>query len=195
MYKNANFEENRFPERVQSFSQSFYNPDYGAYIHFFEAEKDCPAYKKDLSTFKEHLQKFKGVISLDNSIEWCAPLSEQQKANDLNLESQKFFQDCSITFIRNIRFGDANSYPFCFANIQENATIIIGSHGTQKRADYKAVFNAGACTFVKIKRPKLLMVYGTVPQMLMDVCINEGTSLIRYPSQCEIAHTLKSEFT
>lgn len=189
LHKTANFDKNAFPERIQSFSQSLYNPDYGAFIHFFEEKKNCSAYKNGLNQHKDHLQHFKGVFSLDNSIEWCAPLKDQQKANDLNLDSIEFLKNCGIPCIRNVRFGDANSYPFCFSNIPEKATIVIGSHGTQRRADYKIVFIAGACTLVKTKKPNLLMVYGKVPEILADTCILSGTSLIRYPSQCEIAHS------
>lgn len=193
LFKNANFQENAFPVRIQSFSQSLYNPDYGAFIHFFEEEEKCPAYKKGLDEYKSHIQKFKGTFSLDNSIEWSASLNDQRKANDLNMASQNFFREHRIPYIRNIRFGDANSYPFCFADIPKKATVIIGSHGTQRRTDYKIVFIAGACTLVKSKRPDLLLVYGKVPKILIDTCESIGTSLIRYPSQCEIAHVQKSK--
>lgn len=188
LHKNANFAENAIPVRIQSFSQSLYNPDYGAFIHFFEEEKNCSAYKNSLDQYADHLRKFKGVFSLDNSIEWGAPLKDQIKANSLNIDSQKYFQQQGIACIRNVRFGDAKSYPFCFSEITEGATLIIGSHGTQRRKDYKIVLIAGACSLVESKKPDLLLVYGKVPEMLVNTCILSGTSLVRYPSQCEIAH-------
>ncbi len=193
LHKNANFKENNFPARIQSFSQSLYNPDYGAFIHFFEEEKDCSAYKNSLDHNIDHLRQFKGVFSLDNSIEWCAPLKDQKKANGLNIESLKYFQQQGIACIRNVRFGDKRSYPFCFSEITEGATLIIGSHGTQRRKDYKIVLIAGACSLVESKKPDLLLVYGKVPQMLIDTCISTETSLIRYPSQCEIAHIRRNK--
>ena len=188
LHKGAFFDEKLIPERIQSFSQSLYNPDYGAYIHFYEEEKKCRAYKKGIGDCLNHLALFSGCVSMDYSIEWCAPASAQKQANYLNRDSFKKLCKRGISCIRNVRFGDMSSYSFCFRGIPQGGILFVGCHGTQRRADYKAVFIAGVCTLIEKKRPMILLVYGKVPQKLQDLCIEYDITLVRYPSQSEVAH-------
>ena len=98
-----------------------------------------------------------------------------------------------VTFLRedyiiNVRFGDEKSYPFCFHDIPENSTLFIGNHGTQRHADYKTVQFAGTMELIKRKSPRTLLVYGAVDKRIWNECEKRGVSLVRYPSQCELAN-------
>jgi len=194
LYRGANFDEKEIPQRVQSFSMSLIHPDYGAWLHFYEEEKKCKAYTEGLSPFIGHIKNFPGSITLDRSIGWCDPLDVQKDADNLNKYSRELFEVNGISYIINVRFGDKNSYPFCFRNVPQNSILFIGNHGTQRYADYKAVQFAGTDELIKRKRPQILLVYGCVDKRILEKCKNMGLSLVRYPSQCELAHSKNRGF-
>jgi hypothetical protein len=166
-------------------------PDYGAWVHFYEDDNRSKVYTEGLYPYIEHIKKFAGAITLDRSIGWCDPLDVQKDADNLNKYSRKLFKANGIPYKINVRFGDENSYPFCFCDIPQKSILFIGNHGTQRYADYKAVQFAGTDELIKRLRPKILLVYGSIDKLIVEKCKNLGISLVRYPSQCELAHSKK----
>ena len=191
LYKGKDFNESEIPAKVQSFSMSLVYPDYDAWLHYYEKEELCKAYTEGLSPYIEHIKKFPGSLTLDRSIGRCDSIDIQKYANNLNKHCQEIFQKNGIPYIINVRFGDKKSYPFCFHDISQNSILFIGNHGTQRFADYKAVQFAGTCELIKRKHPRILLVYGSVDKRILKECTEQRISLLRYPSQCELAHAKK----
>lgn len=192
LYRVPHFEEREIPKRIQSFSMSLIYPDRGAWIHFFEKDNLCKAYTEGLTPYIEHFKNFLGCLSLDRSIGWCDPLDVQRDADNLNKYSRELFESNGIPYKINVRFGDKKSYPFCFRDVPKNTILFIGNHGTQRYADYRAVQFAGADELIKRKQPRILLVYGSVDKRILERCKEMGVSLVRYPSQCELAHAQRS---
>ena len=188
LYGANDFDESQIPTRVQSFSMSLAYPDYGAWLHYYEKEELCKAYTEGLSPYIEHIKKFMGSLTLDRSIGWCDYIDVQKDADNLNKHSRETLKKNGIPYIINVRFGDEMSYPFCFHDIPQNSILFIGNHGTQRYADYKAVQYAGTCELIKRKIPQILLIYGSVDKSILKKCSKQNISLIRYPSQCELAH-------
>lgn len=188
LYRGKGFNEREIPKRVQSFSMSLNYPNYGAWLHYYEKEELSKAYTEGLSPYIHHIKKFSGSLTLDRSIGWCDPLDVQKDADKLNKHSREVFAANGIPYIINVRFGDEKSYPFCFHDIPENSTLFIGNHGTQRHADYKTVQFAGTMELIKRKSPRTLLVYGAVDKRIWNECEKRGVSLVRYPSQYELAH-------
>ena len=194
LYRGCCFDEKEIPERIQSFSMSLVHPDYNAWLHFYENDEKCKAYTEGLRPFVEHIKKFKGVVTLDRSIGWCDPLEIQQDADNLNKFSRTQFANNGIPYIINVRFGDEKSYPFCFRDVPQNSILFVGNHGTQRYADYKAVQFAGKCKIIERLHPRILLVYGSIDERILEECIKRRITLVRYPSQCELAHARKKTY-
>lgn len=188
LHRGPYFDERSIPDRIQSFSISQTYPDYGAWLHFYEKDEKCKAYTEGLTPHIGHIKKFLGSVTLDRSVGWCDPPDVQQDADNLNRFSRELFKANGIPYIINVRFGDENSYPFCFGGVPQNSILFIGNHGTQRYADYKAVQFAGTCELIKRLHPRVLLVYGGVNKKTLEVCMDRNISLVRYPSQCELAH-------
>ena len=73
-------------------------------------------------------------------------------------------------------------------DIPQNSVLFVGAHGTQNRADYKAVFFAGICATVERLHPKILLIYGSVDKRILSLCIKNDITLVQYLSQCSLAH-------
>ena len=188
LHKGLNFDVSEIPEKLQSFSESLHYPVYDAWIHFYEEDEDCKIYTEGLSPHIDHIKKFAGAVSLDRSVGWCDDIEDQKNLNQVNKHSRKVFAANGIPYIANVRFGDEKSYPFCFDDIPQKSVLFVGAHGTQNRADYKAVFFSGICAMVERLHPKILLIYGSVDKRILSLCIKNDITLVQYPSQCSLAH-------
>ena len=109
----------------------------------------------------------------------------------MNKHSRELFEANDIPNIINVRFGDKKSYHFCFRNVPQKAMLFIGNQGTQRYADYKMVQFVGTMELIKRKDPRVLLVYGSADKRIQNECERQEISLVRYPSQCELAHAKK----
>lgn len=189
LHEGQNFDISKIPKKLQSFSESLHYPVYDALLHFYEEDEYCKIYHKGLSPYINHIKKFAGAVSLDRSVGWCDDIEDQKNMNQVNKHSRKMFAKNGVPYITNVRFGDKKSYPFCFEDIPQNSVLFVGAHGTQNRADYKAVFFAGICAMVEQQHPKILLIYGSVDKRILSLCIKNDITLVQYPSQCSLAHS------
>ena len=156
LHEGQNFDISEIPEKLQSFSESLHYPVHDAWLHFYEEDEYCKIYHEGLSPYINHIKKFAGAVSLDRSVGWSDNIEDQKNMNQVNKHSRKVLAKNDIPYITNVRFGDKKSYPFCFEDIPQNSALFFGAHGTQNRADYKAVFFAGICflSTPKLRSPK-----------------------------------------
>lgn len=188
LHEGQNFDISEIPEKLQSFSESLHYPVHDAWVHFYEEDEYCQVYTEGLAQHLDHIKKFAGAVSLDRSVGWCDDIEDQKNMNQVNRHSRKIFAKNGIPHITNVRFGDKRTYSFCFEDIPQNSVLFVGAHGTQNRADYKAVFFAGICAMVEQQHPKILLIYGSVDKRILSLCIKNDITLVQYPSQCSLAH-------
>ena len=188
LHEGQNFDISEIPEKLQSFSESLHYPVHDAWLHFYEEDEYCKIYHEGLSPYINHIKKFAGAVSLDRSVGWSDNIEDQKNMNQVNKHSRKVLAKNGIPYITNVRFGDKKSYPFCFEDIPQNSVLFVGAHGTQKRADYKVVFFAGICALVERLSPRVLLIYGSVNEWILNLCIKNNITLVQYPSQSSLAH-------
>lgn len=176
------------PRKLQPFSKSLSNPDFDAWVHFYEEDYKFSKFKKNPEAYLSHLSKFPGVITPDASIGWCDSLKTQRKNAEFNTGCANLFEKHGLNCIRNVRYGDAKSYDFCFKNVPNNSILAIGTHGALRRADYRLVLQAGLDELCTIKSPHTLLIYGYTPKDIFQKHIDSGIKVIRYPSEFELSH-------
>lgn len=176
------------PKELQSFSKSLIHPNYNAFVHFYEEDYKTSKFRKCPEDYLTHLRKFAGVISPDFSIGWCDPIEVQKEHAEFNTNCYNLFVNSGLNCIRNVRYGDANSYDFCFEWVPRKSMLAIGSHGALRRADYRLVFEAGLDELCKRRKPHTLIVYGYAPDDIFKKYKDAGIRIIRFPSEFEQTH-------
>ena len=192
--KFADFDMGEIPRKMQSFSEALYAPDYGSYLHFYENERSCKAYKGGFERYIDFIARFEGAVSQDWSVDLSAPIETQIEAIRRNEHSGRILEKFGIPHVPNLRFGDRRTYSRCFDGMPRGGTVIVGTHGTTKREDLKLVILAGVARAIRELHPKTLLFYGKVSLDLLDLCKQNGVNVVRYPSQCEIAHKRALEY-
>jgi len=176
------------PRKLQSFSKSLMKPDFDAWVHFYEDDYKFSRFRRNPEKYIEHLSKFQGVITPDASIGWCDPENIQRQNAKFNAECANLFRSYGINYIRNVRYGDAHSYDFCFEDVPYNSILAIGTHGALRRSDFRLVLQAGLDELCCQKHPHTLLIYGHAPKNIFQTHIDSGIKVIRYPSEFELSH-------
>ena len=68
-----------------------------------------------------------------------------------------------IKVINNVRWGDKSTYDYCFSGIPKHDIICIGTIGCIKEKKYWELYKSGLDEMMKRLEPKILLVYGNVP--------------------------------
>ena len=92
------------------------------------------------------------------------------------------FKKNGIKVIPNVRWGDERTYDFCFSGLEPNGTYCIGSIGCMKQKENKAYFKAGLKEFVNRLHPKVVLVYGAMPDDVFGE-YKDQVKFIQYESQ------------
>lgn len=102
----------------------------------------------------------------------------QMENTYMNRASGIFLQNNGIYVIPNIRWGDERSYhqhivgdiPFSFIGVEKNGIVSVGTYGCIRGNDNKAHFREGLEAMITHLEPKIVIVYGAMPD---DVFSNE----------------------
>ena len=133
------------------------------YICFYCRDKD---FKKILNNPRQYLKLFrraKGLIGFDYSV-----------YSDMR----------NIPVIPNIRYGNEPTRDEFLAAIPKNSVIAIGSYGCVRSNEEKKVFKAFLSDILFALEPKMVVVYGTMPDDVFGDFIDQYT-FIRCPAYIE----------
>lgn len=86
----------------------------------------------------------------------------------MNRAIGSYLQKQGINVIPNIRWGDERSYKFAFDGVEKGAIYSIGTHGCIKTKKEKYYFREGLREMLKRLEPKLILVYGSMPNEVFD---------------------------
>ena len=81
----------------------------------------------------QHLQKYAGVIGLDNSLYRDMPLAEQIQSVFLNRLFDFRWQRLGMLVIPNVVWGDSRTYEFCFDGLPKKSSIAVSSVGMMRK--------------------------------------------------------------
>ncbi len=136
----------------------------------------------------EILQHFSGIITPDYSTYQDFPLPIKLY-NTYRMRAVGYWLGINgIEVINNVRWGDEDSYEYCFDGIPCNSVVAIGtSGGNPKRLVDRKRFNDGINRLVKTLSPHTIVVYGSSNYPCFASFRESGIKVLSYPSHMEKA--------
>lgn len=101
------------------------------------------------------------------------PISIQIMNTYLNRLISQYYQNNGIIVIPNVRWGAKDSFQFCFDGLEKEGVYAIGSYGSMKRLEDIFYFRQGLKEFIEKLKPKVVYVYGAMPNYIFDKYRND----------------------
>ena len=181
------------PISVLPFSKRKSAADFSSWIHFYEADEKYSTLLHNPMQHVQQLRKFGGIISPDFSIcpDYPLPIQNMNKYNNHALGYWLSTQ--GIPVIPNVRWGDRNSFSFCFKGIEKNSIVAVGTHGQLLRTDNRKLFTDGLPVMVATLSPHTIIVYGKAPDDIFAQYEDMGIKIIHFPSTTELYHNRRKD--
>ena len=184
------------PQGMVPFSERNKSKDKKDFVCFYEHDIK---FRNILTATKEQiedLKRFPGVISPDCSLYRAMPLVLQMMNVYLNRQVGHYLQTQGIYVIPNIRWGDERSYtrliptelPFAFLGVEKGGIYSIGTYGCCKTTENKHYLREGLRSFIKEIKPKIILVYGAMPESIFSDLKNMTTfiQIDNWIKQCHV---------
>ena len=183
------------PKNFIPFSERNKSENFEEFICFYEHDikfRDILTATKEQISF---LKKFKGITSPDCSLYYDMPLVLQMTNTYLNRQIGYYLQTQGIYVIPNVRWGDEKSYkrilptelPFAFLGLEKHGIYSIGTYGCCKTSECKYHLQEGLRSFIKEIEPKIILVYGAMPDSIFGE-FNKEVQFIHYDNWTKYQH-------
>ncbi len=173
---------NCIPNRLIPFSKAISSKDFNQWVHFYEDDYLFEKLWSKPEKYLEILKKYKGVILPDFSLYRDMPLVMQLWNIYRSRAIGCWLQRNGVIVIPNIRYGDKRTYRICCDGISKCGVIAVGSHGTLKNKEDRRIFAEGLAVVVNRIQPKVIVVYGFVPDDIFGPYKEQGIEIVHFES-------------
>lgn len=157
-------------------------------MFFYEHDVNFSDVIRDPNELKEDILRFSFMTTPDNSLYRDAPLLVQMANVYRNRAIGHFWQKHGAYVITNVRWGDERSYTtsvlpekFAFLGAPKNSIISIGTYGCISGKENKYYFREGLEAMLDDLKPKVVLVYGSMPKTIFDSGIMSKAEFENYP--------------
>lgn len=182
-----------YHKRLKSGDKNFF---INAFVHFYQDDykfdgSRCGiwvAYKKA----RELLSHFAGIITPDFSTYNDFPFP----IKIFNTYRMRAFGYWYGTFggsvINNVRWGEEDTFYWCFDGIHKNSVIAIGTVGSGLRhVENRKLFEVGFFKLLEVLTPKTIIVYGSDNYSFFDN-VRQNIKILQFPSERSLAFKEKN---
>lgn len=174
------------PVKVIPFSKRNQSIDHNEYLIFYENDLEFGNVVQNPETYIEEFKKFKGIISLDNSLYIDSPLTVQIGNVYKSRAIGYYFQSKGINVIANCRWGDERSFTNCelpekfaFLGIPKHSIVSIGTYGCNQGKEEKRLLRKGLKAMIEEIQPRCVIVYGSMSDIVFKDLKNK-TEFIQF---------------
>lgn len=174
------------PKHLVPFSKitnAKYTIDEGTWVHFYEIDKIIKRMADNPSKYFKYLDKYAGVIGMDNSVYRNMPYYMQFRDVAKNREIDYILQKNNYNLIPNVRVGDERTYEFALVGLPKHSTIAIGALGNLKEKRNLKYFKEGLDFIVYSLEPIRIIFYGIVPEYIIKKYRANGIEIIMFPTE------------
>ncbi len=157
------------------------------FVCFYEHDIKFREILTNTEDYVDELKEYPGVITPDCSMYIDAPLCVQIAGIYLNRAIGYYLSEQGIYVIPNIRWGDERTYTeeylgekIAFQGIDKHSIVSVGTYGQIQTATSKKYFREGLIEMLKELEPKVVLVYGSMPDKIFGDLKNE-TEFIQFP--------------
>ena len=179
---------NWIPNRLIAFSKAVSCKDFDQWIHFFEDDYLFERVWRNPQRYLELFRRYNGVILPDFSLYRDMPLIMQLWNIYRSRAIGFWLQQHGIKVIVNVRFGDRRTYRLCCDGVAKHSSIAIGTHGTLKHAEDRKIFIEGFKFVLSYLQPGLVVIYGSAPNYLLELCASANVQVVHFDSDYAISH-------
>ena len=175
------------------FNNKNYNYKYDAFIHFWIDDFKFDGIKEGIWVKPQNLldlaSHFSGIITPDFSTyaDFPNPLCIW---NTYRMRALGYWIGKNgIPVINNVRWGNINTWDYCFEGIEPNSIIAIGVSASNPRIiNNRPLFDAGFLELIKRLSPTDIIIYGGNNYPLFKSPIVSNINIHKFKSQCELSH-------
>lgn len=156
------------------------------FVCFYEHDVNFREILTDTENYVEDLKRFPGVITPDCSLYLDAPLCVQIASIYLNRAVGYYLSKQGLYVVPNIRWGDERTFtrePFkeavAFQGVDRHSIVSVGTYGQIRSHESKKVFRAGLVEMLKELEPKVVLVYGAMPDSIFGDLVSK-TEFIQF---------------
>ena len=174
------------PKSLTPFSKRKYVDSYDTAICEYEHDFRFAELIYDPESLYSELSKFSAFITPDSSLYIDQPLCLQIANVYFNRAVGACFQSKGMYVIPNIRWGDERTFTTCelpekvaFLGAPKHSIVSIGTYGCIRTMENKYMFKAGLDSMLQELEPKVVLVYGSMPDSIFKDYIN-CTRFVQY---------------
>lgn len=173
----------QLPNRLISFSKAMNTDDYDQWVHFYEDDGGFERVWNKPKNYLQRLKRFKGIITPDFSLYRDMPLVMQQWNTYRGKALGHWWQTQGMMVLPNVRTADERSFPFSCYGVPHHAPICMGTHGCLKIREERKLFKAGLLYVVNELSPSHIVLYGAIPEDVMEICTARNVKILHFPSE------------
>lgn len=162
------------------------------YIHFYMHDKYFESVLKNPDKYLDLFKQYDGIITPDCSILLGQAKCLQQASTYFNRAIGAYYQHKGIPVIPNIRWGDEDTWEYCFLGVPQNTIVSISTHGCLKSRELRAIYKNGLYKMLDVLQPSDVLVHGYMPNDVFADCLDKA-KFHRYPSVFEKIHNKEVE--
>ena len=144
-------------------------------LNTHEYDQTFSAILREPEKYALELSKFAGVVTVDCSLYWDAPLTAQI-ANHYKMNCVGFYlQHHYCNVIPLVRWGDERTYTtkvlpekIAFKGYEKHGIYALGTYGVIKTREEKYHFKAGLEEYLFELEPEFTYIYGAMPKDIFD---------------------------
>ena len=183
----ADMHNTMVPKAIIPFEKARTKGAKGKYIHFYMHDKYFAPILTATNKYLSLLQEADGVITPD-----CTMLVGQAKcllqtSTYFNRAVGTYLQKQGIPVIANIRWSDAESFPYCFLGVPKHSIVAISTHGCIRTQQDRILFKEGIEAMLIELEPTDVIVHGYMPNEIFEP-FPGNVAFHRYPSLFEETH-------
>ena len=189
-------EEIRIPDYLIPYSKLGYCSKENVFCCFYEMDANFSDVISDPEDERiiEKLRKCSGVITPDCSVDINAPICVQMLNIYRSRAIGSLLQSLGIYTVVNARWGCRATYttdvfpePIAFLGIPKESIVSIGSYGAMKNRELKKHFREGLVEMVRYVKPKVVLVYGPMPEDVFGD-LTEHVTFIQFDDWTRLRH-------
>lgn len=175
--------ENIIPEDMIPFDKrNVHSEDTNYFVNFYLGDNQFKQILTKPDKYVKELDNFQGVISPDFSLYRDMPYAVQLSNTYRNRALGHYMQSRGLYVIPNVRWSDSRSFEYCFDGLEKNGMYCISTHGCIKRIEDKYYFRQGLYAFLETLNPKIVLVYGAMPEEIFSEYESSPVQFINYQS-------------
>lgn len=176
------------PPRLISYEEAKRSKDYEAGVAFYKDDYKFDGLKSGIwVNYVECLRtvcKFRGgVITPDFAMNQDLP-DPWKRMNIYRSRAYGFyFVKAGLAVCNNIRWGDPNTWSYCFDGVSKGSMVAVSTHGCIKKSPDRKRYVDGLYEMIKIIEPPAILVYGSCPENIFGEARKMHIKIYVYESE------------